>query len=104
MLLNTLLNMDNSARIVRPYKKTPTIRVPATPAYISPYLSQPQAAPSSGNSGVSPLAHGKLSVLCFLIYRAFDMNSRDEDDLIPLHTVSRYGHDDIARLIARPGL
>ena len=81
IFVNTLLNiMDNSAWIVRPYKKTPTIQVPATPASVSPFLSQPLAAPSSVTSGVSPLAHGKRGVSCFLIYRGFDLNSRNGGD------------------------
>jgi len=37
---------------IRSYKKTPTIQVPVTPDFISPFLSQ--SALSSSNSGVLP--------------------------------------------------
>ena len=44
--------MEGNVRAVRSYKKTPTIHVPATPDFISNFLSQ--SVPSSSNLGVSP--------------------------------------------------
>ena len=44
--------MEKIVRSIQSYKKTPTIQVPATPDFISPFLSQ--SALSSSNSGASP--------------------------------------------------
>src|SRR5271156_4817467 len=47
-----LPSTEKNVQSVRSYKKTPTIQVPVTPDFISPFLSQ--SALSSSNSGASP--------------------------------------------------
>lgn len=56
--------MDNPIRTIRSYKKTPIIQVPATPDYISPFLSQP--TPSSAKSGVLLLTQSPSDIFSTL--------------------------------------
>jgi hypothetical protein len=52
-LFQLLLTMNNNARTVLSYRKNSAIQVPATPNYISPFLSQ--STPSSTSPAVNSL-------------------------------------------------
>lgn len=90
--VNTLFYVDIPARTVQPYKKTPTIQPPAILDYISSFLWQPllYQVQQILECHRLPLAPGKLGMSCFFLYRGSDMNSQDEDDLIPIHSVATW--------------